>query len=32
MTKQAYHLEEANRTISISVMSIKTAVRQAHGP
>ena len=32
MTKHAYHLEEANRNSSISVTSIKTAVRQAHGP
>jgi len=25
MAKQSYHLEEANRTVSISVMSIKIA-------
>ena len=31
MTKQAQHLEEANRTSLKSVTSIKTAVRQAHG-
>ena len=32
MTKQAYHIEETNLTISISVTSIKTAVRQARSP